>query len=331
MNRIFTGLLMVLMAALSGCGGGGGSAAPTTPSTSASDSTPASALTTAPTAPTGVVAVGGNEQADITWTASPETTSYNIYWSTTTGVTPASGMKITGATNPYIHAGLSYGTTYFCVVTAVNSAGESAASAQVSYQTALPVPAGVTASPGNTEATIAWTAVRGATSYNIYWSTTTGVTPAIGTKIAGASNPYTQAALNNATTYYYVVTAIFADGESAASAQVSATPGVLQFTGAMISGRTFSLSASGSSGSITFNADGTIIETKSSGSIVTGTWTISSSGQLIVKFTASGEIDTLTLISATATSLVATDSWTNPTNPSNAGSETISLTLTAGA
>jgi hypothetical protein len=242
MNRIFTGLLMVLMAALSGCGGGGGSAAPTTPSTSASDSTPASALTTAPTAPTGVVARGGNEQADITWTASPETTSYNIYWSTTTGVTPANG-----------------------------------------------------------------------------------------TKIAGATNPYTQAALNNATTYYYVVTAIFADGESAASAQVSATPGVLQFTGAMISGRTFSLSASGNSGSITFNADGTIKETKSSGSIVSGTWTISASGQLIVKFTVSGEIDTLTLTSATATSLVATDSWTNPTNPSNAGSETISLTLTAGA
>ena len=67
------------------------------------------------------------------------------------------------------------------------------------------------------QVTIAWTAVPGATSYNIYWSTTTGVAPANGTRIAGVTTAsYTHAPLNNGTTYYYVVTAVFATGESAA-------------------------------------------------------------------------------------------------------------------
>jgi hypothetical protein len=40
----------------------------------------------------------------------------------------------------------------------------------------VPVPTGVTATPGNGQITIAWTVVKDVTSYNIYWSTTPGVT-----------------------------------------------------------------------------------------------------------------------------------------------------------
>ena len=43
-----------------------------------------------------------------------------------------------------------------------------------------------------------------------------GVTTANGTQITGATSPYTQAALVNGTTYYYIVTAVNAAGESAA-------------------------------------------------------------------------------------------------------------------
>jgi hypothetical protein len=56
----------------------------------------------------------------------------NIYWSTTSGVTKTTGTKITGATSPYTHTGLTNGTTYYYVVTAVNSYGESSESSQVS-------------------------------------------------------------------------------------------------------------------------------------------------------------------------------------------------------
>jgi uncharacterized protein YccT (UPF0319 family) len=195
---------------------------------------------TTPT-PTGITAAAGDSQATIAWTAVPSATSYNIYWSTTTGVTPANGTKVTGAANPYTLTGLTNGTKYYFVVTAVSSSssgsGESAPSSQVSC-TADPLPTGVTATAGDGQATIAWTAVTGASSYNIYWDTKTGVTPATGTKITGAANPYTLNAqsnngtkLTNGTTYYFVVTAISSDGESAASTEANCTPAVPVPTG----------------------------------------------------------------------------------------------------
>ncbi|MRR18170.1 MAG: hypothetical protein EG826_17135, partial [Deltaproteobacteria bacterium] len=90
---------------------------------------------TIPSAPAGVTAVGGSKQVTVSWSAVSGATSYNIYWSTTTGVTKATGTKITGAASPYIHTGRLDGTAYYYVVTAVNSAGESAASLQVTATT----------------------------------------------------------------------------------------------------------------------------------------------------------------------------------------------------
>jgi len=182
---------------------------------------------TAPAAPTGVTAVGGANQATISWPVVSGATSYNIYWSTTSGVTKTSGTKVSGATSPYVKTGLSAGTTYYFIVTAVNSVGESAASNQATATTNAPVPTvpgtpgGVSATGGAKQVTIAWSAVSGATSYNVYWATTSGVTIS-GTKITGATSPYVQTGLAASTTYYYIVTAVNAAGESSASAQVSA-------------------------------------------------------------------------------------------------------------
>ncbi|MBT0653166.1 fibronectin type III domain-containing protein [Geobacter luticola] len=183
--------------------------------------------TTVPAAPV-ASAVGGVNQVTVSWNGVSGATSYNIYWSTTAGVTPATGTRITGVTSPYVHTGRTAGTTYYYVVTAVNSAGESAPSAQVSATpTSTPAvpaaPLGVSAVGGANQVTISWAAVAGATSYTIYWSTATGVTPATGTPIANATSPYVQTGLTAGTTYYYVVTAVNATGESAPSAQVSAT------------------------------------------------------------------------------------------------------------
>jgi fibronectin type 3 domain-containing protein len=189
--------------------------------------TTAAAPPAVPAAPTGVTAGGGTNQVSISWPAVSGATSYNIYWATATGVTTA-GTKITGATSPYVQTGLAASTTYYYIVTAVNTAGQSAASAQVSAATNAPVvtipaaPTGVTAAGGANQVSISWSAVSGATSYNIYYSTTSGVTKASGTKITNAASTYVQTGLAAGTTYYYIVTAQNSAGEGIASAQASA-------------------------------------------------------------------------------------------------------------
>ncbi|HEY6872117.1 MAG TPA: fibronectin type III domain-containing protein [Geobacteraceae bacterium] len=195
-------------------------------------SNPGATTPPVPSAPTGVTATGGTGQVTLTWTAVSNATSYNVYYATSSGVMTATGTKIAGATSPYVQTGLAAGTTYYYIVTAMNSAGESAPCAQVSATTAVapppppPVPAaptGVTATGGTKQVTVSWPAVSGATSYNIYWSTTAGVTTTSGTKIAGATSPAVQMGLSDSTTCYYVVTAVNGSGESAPSVQVAAT------------------------------------------------------------------------------------------------------------
>ena len=88
-------------------------------------------------------------------------------------------------------------------------------------------PTGLGASPGIAQVSLWWNETAGATSYNIKRSTTSGggyVTIATGV----ASTSYTDnnggSGLVNGTTYYYVVSAVNPCGESANSAEISATP-----------------------------------------------------------------------------------------------------------
>lgn len=85
-------------------------------------------------------------------------------------------------------------------------------------------PTSFSAIAGNTQNILTWSAVSGAISYNIYWSNTTGVSKANGTKITGVTSPYTHTNLTIGANYYYVITLVNANGESAASTQTSATP-----------------------------------------------------------------------------------------------------------
>jgi hypothetical protein len=83
-------------------------------------------------------------------------------------------------------------------------------------------PTGLTAVPGNAQVALAWTAVSGATGYYVKSSTKAGgpYTQLPGT---GATN-FTDTGLTNGTTYYFVVSAYNSYGQSANSAEVSATP-----------------------------------------------------------------------------------------------------------
>ena len=178
-----------------------------------------------PSAPSGLQATAGNTQVSLTWTASTGATSYHVKRSTANGG-PYTQVSAPTAANSS-DTGLTNGTTYYYVVSALNTASESANSAQASATPVAPVtppaaPTGLQATAGNTQVNLSWTASAGATSYHVKRSTTTG-------------GPYTQVAapaatgdadtgLTNGTTYYYVVSALNAAGESPNSSQASATP-----------------------------------------------------------------------------------------------------------
>lgn len=83
----------------------------------------------------------------------------------------------------------------------------------------------VTAQGDLSSVRLSWTTVLSARSYNIYWSTSSGVTKDTGTKISGIKGPpFAHTGLTNGVPYYYVVTAENASGESAESPEATATP-----------------------------------------------------------------------------------------------------------
>jgi hypothetical protein len=87
----------------------------------------------------------------------------------------------------------------------------------------LKAPANLTATAGDSQVTLTWTAVTGATGYNVKRSTAAGGPyMTIASNVSGTS--YVDATVTNGTTYYYVVTTVNADGESANSNEASATP-----------------------------------------------------------------------------------------------------------
>ena len=100
-----------------------------------------------------------------------------------------------------------------------------------SFAIVAPPPApGVTPAIDYGQVTLSWTVSAGATGYTVKRSLTSG-----GPYIVMASNlvgtNYLDAGLTNLTTYYYVVSALNDAGESANSAQVSGTPGILSRVG----------------------------------------------------------------------------------------------------
>ena len=95
-----------------------------------------------PPAPVNLLATAGDGQASLTWNPVSSATSYNIYWGTSSGVSPQNGTKIPLiTTNSYMHSGLTNGITYYYVVSAENSIGEGDPSLQASATPALgPIP-----------------------------------------------------------------------------------------------------------------------------------------------------------------------------------------------
>ena len=180
-----------------------------------------------PLAPAGLTATPGNTEVTLTWSASSGATNYNVTRATVSGgpFTQISPPMLTATT--YVDMGLTNGTTYFYYVTAVNSFGESANSKEASAipnppVQIPPVPTGLQAAAGDSQVTLTWNASANATQYHVKRATVSGGPY---TQVGTPTTPtYTDVGLTNATTYYYVVSAIDSAGESANSLEVNATP-----------------------------------------------------------------------------------------------------------
>lgn len=141
-------------------------------------STEACAIPEAPgtTVPSGLSAVAGDGQVTLSWSPVAGALSYNVYYSLERLVTVggAGVMKVTGAVSGSPVTGLVNGTTYYFIVTAMNGAVESAESSEfpsTPYAPAAGAPAGLIASAGDGQVTLSWTALAGATTYNVYYGT----------------------------------------------------------------------------------------------------------------------------------------------------------------
>ena len=210
--RNLTGWILLTMASalvLSSCGGssGGGGQQVMPPAT-----------------PTGLAATAGNAQVSLTWNASTGATSYTVARGTVSGG-PYS-TTFSSSTTSYTDTTAANGTKYYYVVAAVNSAGASANSSEVSATPVAPAapatPTGLAATAGNAQVSLTWNTSTGATSYNVGRATTSG--GPYTTISSPTTNSYNDTTVTNGTTYYYVVAAANAVGTSANSAQVSAKP-----------------------------------------------------------------------------------------------------------
>jgi hypothetical protein len=128
--------------------------------------------------------------------------------------------------NSDIDTSLTNGTPYYYVVSALNANGESANSSEASATPTGPtppaVPTGLAATAANQQISLTWNASSGATSYHVKRATVSGGPY---TQVAApTANSDTDTGLINGTAYYYVVSALNANGESANSSEVSATP-----------------------------------------------------------------------------------------------------------
>jgi hypothetical protein len=181
-------------------------------------------VTTPPAAPTGLAATAGRTQVSLSWNASTGATSYNVYRGTSSGQEGSTPIA-TGVTTPtFTDSNVTGGMTYYYKVTAVDAAGPSSMSSEVNAT--LPqvpaAPTGLVVSAGQSNVSLSWNAVSGATSYNVYRGTSSGG-ETLYISVTGIS--YNDTSVTTFTTYYYQVSAVNAIGEGALSTQASGTPG----------------------------------------------------------------------------------------------------------
>lgn len=177
-----------------------------------------------PDVPTGVNAIAGNSQATVNFlpplpNGTPAITSYRV-------TSSPGGIVKTGTVSPITVTGLTNGTAYTFTVAAtnVNGTGTPSLPSNAVTPASLPgAPTGVTAVPGNTQATVSFAAPvsNGGSAITLY----TVISSPGGISVTGSPSPLTVTGLTNGTAYTFRVSATNSLGTGPASlASPAATP-----------------------------------------------------------------------------------------------------------
>ena len=193
-------------------------------------------------APTGVTATASGSGASgyqivVQWTQVPGTSyaPYYVYRSTTPGgeAHPVYGNSVNyngyGLSNSayFTDTHVTAGVTYYYQVSVLDSQGESPRSLEVSATPGKTPPAApaLTGTPGAAQCKLSWTAVSGASTYNVYRSDVNfGGLFLLASGLTGLT--YTDTAVTDGTTYHYSVQAENATGQGLPSNTVQVTSGV---------------------------------------------------------------------------------------------------------
>jgi predicted phage tail protein len=214
---------------------------------------------TVPGPPDGLTASPSCTSATLNWSAplldgGTPITGYNVYVGTASGdesATPINGTPLPATATSLPVMGLTNGTTYYFTVKAINAVGEGAASNEASVTPAseATVPAApyvTAATPADRSVTLEWSAPSSdggsaIVGYNVYVATYAGgeLLPVSSAPLAPTSTSYMVSGLTNGVTYYFLVKAVNAVGESEASNEVHAAPSSVSLPGGPLTLRAY--------------------------------------------------------------------------------------------
>ena len=181
-----------------------------------------------PGAVTNLTATPGDGQVMLSWTAPADGGAVVSYaYSMNAGVSWTDIADSTAATTSYTVMNLTNGQTYSFIVRADNTAGPGGASNEISatpMAPALPAaPAGLTATAGDAQVVLKWTASTDATITGYEYSKDDGTTYVAISGSSATTAEYTVTGLTNGTAYKFRVRAVNSTGNGTDSS-ASATP-----------------------------------------------------------------------------------------------------------